>query len=254
MGPRAPGSPGHEAAERWLIDSLRGLADDVAVQRFSLAPGGREVGMCNIIASFRPEERRRVLLATHWDTRAVADLDPDPSRRGDPILGANDGASGVAVLLELATLMNERPPRVGVDIVLFDGEDGGGAGGLGGWCLGSRHYAERLGAYCPRLAVVVDMVGDSDLSVPVEPNSLSGAPEAVAEVWQEAKRAGAAAFEDRPGRAMFDDHIPLLRAGLPAVLVIDAEYAVWHTHGDTPERCSPRSLEQVGRVLVGLVY
>jgi hypothetical protein len=254
MGPRAPGSPGHAEAERWLVESLRALADDVAVQRFSVMSQGREIPACNVIACFRPEERERVLLAAHWDTRPVADLDPDPARRGEPIPGANDGASGVAVLLELATLMRERPPKVGVDIVLFDAEDGGGAGDLGGWCLGSHYYAGRLGDYCPRLAVVVDMVGDSDLSIPVEPNSLSGAPEAVAAVWKEARRAGAVAFEERAGRAMFDDHIPLLRAGLPAVLVIDAEYSAWHTHADMPGRCSPRSLEQVGRVLVGLVY
>jgi hypothetical protein len=254
MGPRAPGSAGHDAAERWLIESLGELADEVVVQRFPVISQGREVPACNVIACFRPDVRERVLLATHWDTRPVADLDPDPARRGEPIPGANDGASGVAVLLELATLMRERPPKAGVDIVLFDAEDGGGAGDLGGWCLGSHHYAERIGDYCPRLAVVVDMVGDSDLSIPVEPNSLSGAPEAVTTVWKEARRAGAVAFEERAGRAMFDDHIPLLRAGLPAVLVIDAEYPAWHTHADTPERCSPRSLEQVGRVLVGLVY
>ncbi|MBM3306890.1 MAG: M28 family peptidase [Candidatus Eisenbacteria bacterium] len=254
MGPRAPGSAGHAEAERWLIETLEGLADEVAVQRFTAVSRGREVGFANVIASFRPAARERVLFATHWDTRPVADLDPDPARRGTPIPGANDGASGTAVLLELATLMSERPPKVGVDLVFFDGEDGGGAGGLAGWCLGSTHYAARLGDYCPRLAVVVDMVGDADLSIPVEPNSLAGAPEAVATVWAAARRAGSLAFEDRRGRAMFDDHIPLLRAGLPAVLVIDAEYEFWHTLADTPDKCSPRSLTEVGRVLVRLTH
>lgn len=254
FGPRAPGTVGHAEAASWLVETLQGLADDVAVQRFVAVSGGREIELTNVIASFRPEERERVLLAAHWDTRPVADLDPDPAHRGIPILGANDGASGTAVLLELATLMHERRPARGVDIVLFDGEDGGGSGGLGGWCLGSSYYAARLGDYCPKLAVVVDMVGDSDLSIPVEPNSLSGAPEAVALVWGEARRAGSDAFEERRGRAMFDDHIPLLRAGIPTVLVIDSEYDAWHTLDDTPDKCSPESLAEVGRVLVRLVY
>jgi glutaminyl-peptide cyclotransferase len=254
FGPRAPGAVGHAEAELWLVETLEDLTDDVAVQRFVAVSGGREIGLTNVIASFRPEERERVLLAAHWDTRSVADLDPDPANRGRPILGANDGASGTAVLLELATLMHERRPACGVDIVLFDGEDGGGGGGLGNWCLGSSYYATRLGDYCPRLAVVVDMVGDSDLSIPVEPNSLRGAPEAVALVWGAARRARSTAFEERRGRAMFDDHIPLLKAGIPSVLVIDAEYGAWHTLGDTPDKCSPASLAQVGRVLVDLVY
>lgn len=254
FGPRCPGTVGHADAGSWLVETLEALADEVAVQRFVVVSGGREIELTNIIASFRPEERDRVLLAAHWDTRAVADLDPDPALRRTPIPGANDGASGTAVLLELATLMHERRPARGVDIVLFDGEDGGGAGGLGDWCLGSSYYAARLGGYCPRLAVVVDMVGDSDLSIPVEPNSLLGAPEAVALVWGEARRGGASAFEERRGRAMFDDHIPLLRAGVPAVLVIDAEYGAWHTLADTPDKCSPGSLAEVGRVLVRLVY
>jgi Zn-dependent M28 family amino/carboxypeptidase len=254
FGPRAPGTVGHAEAGAWLVQTLEGLADEVAVQRFVTDSRGREIELTNVIASFRPDERERVLLAAHWDTRPVADLDPDPAQRGMPIPGANDGASGTAVLLELAALMHERPPARGVDIVLFDGEDGGGGGGLSDWCLGSRYYAAHLGGYCPRLAVVVDMVGDSDLSIPVEPNSLTGAPEAVELLWGEARRAGSSAFEERRGRAMFDDHIPLLRAGIQTVLVIDADYGAWHTLGDTPDKCSPRSLAAVGRVLVRIVY
>jgi len=254
FGPRAPGMPGHASAEAWLIETLSALADEVAVQRFTVVSGGQERELANVIASFRPDDRERVLLAAHWDTRPVADLDPDPAKRDRPVPGANDGASGTAVLLELARVMCDRAPRVGVDLVFFDGEDGGGSGDLGGWCLGSSYYAAGLGDYCPRLAVVVDMIGDRDLSIPVEPNSLSGAPEAVATVWREAGLAGADAFEDRPGRAMFDDHVPLLRAGIPAVLVIDADYEWWHTVADTPDKCSPESLAEVGSVLLRLVY
>ena len=226
----------------------------MAVQRFrSESPAGG-VDLTNVIASFRLEERERVLLAAHWDTRMVADLDPDPARQAEPILGANDGASGVAVLLALAELMAERPPSVGVDLVFFDGEDGGGGGGLGDWCLGSSYYAAHLGSYAPRYAVVIDMIGDSDLGIPMEANSLAAHPRLVSQVWEAATRVGSESFLDHQGPAMYDDHVPLIRAGIPAVLVIDPHYESWHTTEDTPDKCSPESLGEVGRVLVDLVY
>jgi glutaminyl-peptide cyclotransferase len=139
FGPRFPGSVGHEEAEEWLTSSLADLADELAVQRFVAQSATGDVVLTNIIASFEPDRRERVLLAAHWDTRAVAEKDPDPASRKTPILGANDGASGVAVLLELARLLVDDPPAVGVDIVLFDGEDGGGAGGRAGWGRGSTY-------------------------------------------------------------------------------------------------------------------
>lgn len=254
FGPRPPGSPAHEETLAWLVSELERFADDVAVQRFTAVMDTTSVELSNVIASFRPLERNRVLLAAHWDTRAVADEDPDPSMRATPILGANDGASGVAVLLELARMMSERPPRLGVDLVLFDGEDGGDGGGLSDWCVGSTYYASRMGSYCPAYAVVVDMIGDRDLSIPKEPNSVSTSAPHVDRVWEVARRAGATAFADRSGIAVYDDHVPLIRAGVPAVLIIDFSYKHWHTLEDTPDKCSPESLEQVGRVLASLVY
>jgi hypothetical protein len=254
FGPRAPGSPGHAATLEWLTGTLSQSADQVAVQRFrSESPAGG-VDLTNVIASFRLEERERVLLAAHWDTRMVADRDPDPERRSEPILGANDGASGVAVLVTLAELMAERAPSVGVDLLFFDGEDGGGGGGLGDWCLGSSYYAAHVGGYAPRYAVVIDMVGDSDLGIPKEPNSLAAHPEVVREVWDAAERVGSTSFLDHVGPAMYDDHVPLIRSGIPAVLVIDPHYESWHTTEDTPDKCSPASLGEVGRVLVELIY
>jgi glutaminyl-peptide cyclotransferase len=254
FGPRPPGSPAHEETLAWLTEEIGRFADDVAVQRFTAVTDTGPVELANVIASFRPGERKRVLFAAHWDTRAVADRDPDPGVRSRPIPGANDGASGVAVLLELSRLMSERPPGLGVDLVFFDGEDGGDGGGLGNWCLGSRYYASRMGDYCPRFAVVVDMVGDGDLSIPRESNSWSANPEVVERVWAAAKKVGASHFVDALGTPIYDDHAPLILAGVPTALLIDFDYPWWHTLEDTPDKCSPESLGEVGRVLVELVY
>ncbi|MBD3368187.1 MAG: M28 family peptidase [Candidatus Eisenbacteria bacterium] len=254
LGPRYPGSEGHAAMIDWLTGRLRPLADEVAVQRFSAPFFGEETELVNVIASFRPTERERVLLGAHYDTRAVADRDPDPEARLTPIPGANDGGSGVAVLVELARLLSETPPDIGVDMVFFDAEDGGDGGGLDAWCVGSTHYARHLGGYCPRYAVVVDMVGDADLAIPIESNSRAAAPQVVRRVWDAAAGVGADSFLDESGPFVFDDHIPLIRAGIPTALVIDFDYEHWHTLEDTPDKCSPASLAEVGSVLVELVY
>ncbi|MFH1689601.1 MAG: M28 family peptidase [Candidatus Eisenbacteria bacterium] len=255
FGPRPPGSDAHEAMREWLIGVLQGYADEVSVQQFTvLDTDGLEVKLSNVIASFRMDARERVLFGAHWDTRRIAERDPDEMNRATPISGANDGASGVAVLLALASMMSVRSPDVGVDLVFFDGEDGGNGGGFDNFCIGSTVFAGRMGDYAPAYAVVVDMVGDRDLAIPVEPNSASACPSIVRMVWDAAERVGATSFSDGPGTAMFDDHIPLIQAGVPAVLIIDFDYAHWHTVGDTPDKCSPRSLREVGAVLAELIY
>jgi glutaminyl-peptide cyclotransferase len=254
FGPRPPGSAAHEAMMVWLIDQVSLYTDSVSIQRFTALADTGSVQMTNVIASFAPSRAERVLLGAHWDTRAVAERDPDPAMRTMPIPGANDGASGVAVLLEMARLLSERTPPIGVDLVFFDGEDGGNGGGLSDWCLGSSYYAASMGAYCPRYAVVVDMIGDADLAIPKERNSSQVAPEAVELVWEAARKAGSTSFENRLGASVYDDHVPLIRAGVPAVLVIDFDYRYWHTLEDTPEHCAPQSLGQVGRALVELIY
>ena len=255
FGPRPPGSDAHEAMRDWLVEVLQGYADEVSVQQFTvLDTGGSEVVLSNVIASFRLDARERVLVGAHWDTRWIAERDPDEGNRDRPILGANDGASGVAVLLGLAAMMADRSPRVGVDLVFFDGEDGGDGGGFDSFCVGSTLFAGRMGDYAPIYAVVVDMIGDSDLSIPVEVNSMSACPSVVRTVWDAAERVGATSFTEESGTAVFDDHIPLIRAGVPSALIIDFDYTYWHTIEDTPDKCSPESLWEVGAVLAELVY
>lgn len=254
FGSRTPGSRAHDEMLEWMVGLLSERADEVSVQRFSVLSSGVEVEMANVIASFNLDARTRVLLGAHWDTRAIAERDPDPSNQARPIPGANDGASGVAVLLHLAEIMRDRRPDVGVDLVFFDGEDGGNGGGFEEFCLGSTFFAMNMGDYCPSYAVVVDMVGDAELSIPIEPNSAGACPDVVELVWSAAERVEATSFSRAAGTAMFDDHVPLIRAGVPSALIIDFEYPYWHTLADTPDKCSAESLREVGDVLVELLY
>ena len=256
FGPRNPGSEGHRNCLRFLVEELKKSADTVEEQPF-LHTDFRDRQthtLTNVIASFG-EQDERILLCAHWDTRAWADFDPDPKNRDRPILGANDGASGVAVLLEIARILKQHPPPMGVDIVLFDGEDAGLEGQSETWCQGSRYFAQRK-RYDdhPRYAILVDMIGDRDLRLPVERNSQKYAPELVNRVWTRAEELGLSAFDRSLGVEMTDDHLELLRVGIPAIDIIDFEYSYWHTLQDTPDKCSPASLGVVGTLLLCLFY
>ncbi|MBP1654993.1 MAG: Peptidase family [Bacteroidetes bacterium] len=261
FGPRNPGSTGHDRCLEYLEQTLLPLADAVRLQPFTHAGyDGNTLQLTNIIASFRPESTARILLCAHWDTRPRADRDPDPKRRDEPITGANDGASGVAVLLQIATLLKSNPPAVGVDIVLFDGEDYGTEGDTGNYLLGSRHFARTTPRTpAPRFGILLDMVGDADLELPRERFSVRYAPDVVNLVWETARALGVTEFVDYLGPEIIDDHLPLNEAGIRTVNIIDFQYPdathrYWHTHGDTPDKCSPESLEAVGTVVAHVVY
>ena len=257
MGPRIPGSPGHQKIREWLGGELRRLGGQVEEQRFVDSTLGRDLEVVNLIARWEPARGnpRRVVLAAHYDTRAMADRDPDPARRGDPVPGANDGGSGVAVLLEVAELLAQRRAPVGVELVFLDAEDQGAASRAEEFCLGSRGYAARLPATGrPVAAFVFDMVGDRNLDIHPEMNSVRRAANLVALVLEGAKATGARGFDDVPRHDVSDDHLPLLDAGLPAVDIIDFDYPAWHTTGDLPDQVSAASLAEVARVAAWLVY
>ncbi len=257
IGPRFPGSQGHAKCRDYLVAALEGFADRVLTQPFPLTFGRppKTVEAYNIIARFQPENGERILLCAHWDTRPWADKDPDPKNHDTPILGANDGASGVAVLLEVARLLHGRAPDVGVDIVLFDGEDAGSEGRMDSWAQGAAYFARHLGRdEYPRLGVLVDMIGDADLAIYQESNSRAYARPVVDRVWAIAAELGCTAFKAAAGSSVMDDHIPLLQIGIPCIDLIDLDYPYWHTVADTPDKCSAASLDQVGRVLVHLIY
>ncbi|MBN2030250.1 M28 family peptidase [bacterium] len=256
FGPRYPGSVGHKNCLEFLVRELKETTDRVIQQPFihTLSGMNKTITMTNVIASFG-DQGDRLLLCAHWDTRPWADRDPDPENRDKPIIGANDGASGVAVLLEMAQILRAFPPAIGVDIVLFDGEDSGTSNNAESWCLGSRYFAQqKQAAYLPRYAILLDMIGDNDLHIPIERNSQRYAPEIVNKVWSKAEELGLDVFDRSLGYQMIDDHLELLRVGIPAIDIIDFDYPYWHTLQDTEDKCSPESLNIIGTLLVHLIY
>ncbi|MCK4224094.1 MAG: M28 family peptidase [candidate division Zixibacteria bacterium] len=256
FGPRNPGSEGHQKTKEYLLDKLRLHTNFVKIQDFSYSDQEQkiELELTNIIASFYPKKGKRVLLCAHWDTRPFADRDPDTTLQAEPILGANDGASGVAVLLEIARIISRKEPVWGVDIVLFDGEDGGREGDVDGFCLGSKYFAKNKRDYKPKFGILLDMIGDRDLTVYQEGYSSRYAKEFVDLVWSRAKNLGLFCFKDSVKYFMYDDHIPLLEAGIPVIDIIDFDYPYWHTTSDTPDKCSPESLQKIGDLLLEILY
>jgi glutaminyl-peptide cyclotransferase len=258
-GPRVPGTPGHAQVRDWIAAELTRLGGRVERQSFTDSTTGRPLALVNVIGHFearRASGGRRIALCAHYDSRPWCDQDPDSAHRSDPLPGANDGGSGVAVLLEVAELMARRAPAVAVDLVFFDGEDQGSASEPEGFCLGARHYARQLvvTGERPLAAFLFDMVGDRELEIHPEVQSAERAANLVALVLDGARATGARQFKSDPRYSIMDDHIPLLDAGVPAVDIIDFDYAAWHTHRDTPDQVSAGSLAQVAGVAAWLVY
>ena len=257
FGPRVPGTPAHGKALAWLERELAAPGVELVRETFPApadSPYPRGTRLVNLVARFAPAREPRVLLGAHWDSRPWADEDPDSTRHKEPVLGANDAASACAVLLHLGELMERTPPPVGVDLVLFDGEDGGRKSHSETYCLGSQEHVRRLGARKPAYVIVLDMVGSPDLILPVEAYSMRNAPDVVRLVWERAARLGHREFVLEVESAIFDDHLPFLRAGIPAVDIIDPRYPEWHTVRDRPDRLSARSLEIVGEVVTSVIY
>lgn len=257
FGPRVPGTAGHRRAGDWLAATLRASADTVIEQRWvHVTARGDSLPMRNILARFRPGSADRILYVAHWDTRPVAEREPDVQRRGLPIPGANDGASGTAVLLALAEALAASPPAMGVDLLLVDGEDYGDFDREEDVLIGSTWFAAHLPTpgYRPLYGVVWDMVGDADLRIYHEVNSVQAAPEVVSRVWDAAAELGYAdIFVPQSKYAINDDHMPLLRAGLRVIDVIDFDFPHHHRLSDDLATVSARSLQVVGDLALRLV-
>ncbi len=254
FGPRIPMTSGHRACRDWLAEELRKTGARVEIQTFPDTVYGQALEFSNIRARFGPATGTWIVLGAHWDTRPTADRDSDPEKRTAPVPGANDGASGVAVLLEVARAFAAQAPPVGVEIVLFDGEDMGRGDDVQGFCRGSRHYVRQLPHPWPALALIVDLVGDKNLELYYEQNSYSVARNIVERIWSGAKKVNAPAFVASPRHNVYDDHAPFIEAGIPGIDVIDFDYPAWHTTRDDLTQVAPGSLGQVGRVLLWYVY
>ncbi|MEX2281485.1 MAG: M28 family peptidase [Gemmatimonadota bacterium] len=256
FGPRVTGMPGHAAQLAWMKEFLATRADTVITQEFTHThtPSGKKLQMTNLLARFKPTAETRILILAHWDTRPTADQDHDPEKAKLPIIGANDGASGVAVLLELANVLKNHSAPIGVDLLFVDGEDYGPDGS--DMYLGANHFAANLmPGYKPMYGILLDMIGDQSPVYKIEGNSQEMAPEVVDRVWRTAERIGLAEFFPRTSQgSVTDDHLPLNRAGIRTIDIIDFDYPHWHTSQDIVENTSPRGLGAVGRVLTELIY
>jgi len=253
FGPRPPGSDAHEKTREYLVAELKKYSKEVTEQKFEYTTRKNKVlKMTNIIARFGKKGNEKILLAAHWDTRPFAEKDPDPEKRDTPIIGANDGASGVAVLLELTRVMKLHPPENDIIIVLFDGEDYGRD--IDEMFIGSKYFAKNMGEWRPDYGILLDMVGDKDLRLPIERNSYLAAPELTKLVWRKASDLGLDAFVPQLGQSIMDDHFSLIEVGVPCIDIIDFDYVYWHTTEDTPDKCSAESLRTVGRLMLALIY
>jgi Zn-dependent M28 family amino/carboxypeptidase len=210
--------------------------------------------LTNFIARFKPAAEKRILFLAHWDSRPVADspLSRDSSQ---PVLGANDGGSGVALLLGVADVLKRTPPGIGVDLLFDDGEDYGDfTKAPNDVLIGSRYYGAHQVSGAPLYAVLIDLIADKDLQIYQEGNSLVGAPEVVELVWDTAKDLGYAGyFISSPRHTLIDDHLELQKAGIRAIDVVDFDYPSWHTPFDTIDKVSAASLQVVGDVAVALI-
>ncbi|WP_435015832.1 M28 family peptidase [Tundrisphaera sp. TA3] len=266
IGPRTAGSAANTRQRMMVAEHFRKHGGATREQPFQgTDPISRKpVSMANLIGSWYPERAERVVIAAHYDTRPFPDEDRNPTKRQTPFLGANDGASGVALLMEIAHHLGTMPTPWGVDLVLFDGEElvyGGGRDQIGEYFLGAKEFA-RSYVEDPKRKVggeevvyaaglVLDMVGDRNLQVDKEPHSLEFAPGLVRDVWAVARALNVKQFRDRTGPAVLDDHLALNNGGIPSIDIIDFDYPHWHTAQDVPENCSGASLEQVGKVVTG---
>lgn len=271
FGPRVPNTPAHEACAKYLEQKLNSYTPNLLIQDFQKrAYDGTILNGKNFIAQFNPNQNKRVLLAAHWDSRPFADHDPDEANHHTPIDGANDGASGVGILLEIARLMAEQSPGIGVDIVLFDLEDYGvpnfeDFSSNESWALGSQYWANNPLPldYTANFGILLDMVGAENAVFKMEYYSMHYAPHIVKKVWKQAGILGYGnSFIFEEGGIVMDDHIPvneILR--IPMIDIIHYDPATesgffphWHTVNDNLDQIDKQTLKMVGETVTYVVY
>lgn len=268
FGPRALGTVGHRECAKYLIDKMNIFTDTVIVQQSSVKTyDGKVHTFQNIIGSIKPHLKNRVLICAHWDTRPVADQDSE--RRGEPILGANDGGSGVGVALELARQIQKTNPKMGVDFILFDAEDYGQPEGMrpympDSYCLGSQYWSKNphVPQYYARFGILLDMVGAKDAKFTLEGTSMDYAPTLMKDVWKTAANLGYSKyFEPKRTKPIVDDHLYINKLiGIPTIDIIEYSESTptnfghyWHTHKDNMDIIDKATLKAVGQTVLTYV-
>jgi hypothetical protein len=258
IGPRISGSAAMRKQQELIKKHFEELGATVQFQTFSAKQNSvrGSVEMTNIIVSFQPEKKRRVILCSHYDTRPIADQENDPRDWKKPFVSANDGGSGVALLMELGHHMKDLKTNVGVDFVLFDGEEYiFQTKGLNkdDYFIGSKYFAQTWRQTKNRCdysaAILLDMIAGQKMQLYYEANSYNRFPELCREIWGIAREQNAKAFRPQVKHEVQDDHLMLQFVGIPAIDLIDFDYAHWHRLSDTPANCSGKNMTQVANVL-----
>ena len=267
FGPRAPGTKAHEKCALWLENKLKTYGAKVTVQKATLTTFDQKKWLCkNIIAEFNPDAKDRILLMAHWDSRPFADNDSIESNKKLPILGANDGASGVGVLLEVARVFATKKPEIGIDILLVDLEDYGDPDGNieDSWCLGTQYWSKNLHRqpYYAKYGILLDMVGAKNATFPREGSSMNYARTVMDKVWKKAQDMGFGKyFVETPTQPTTDDHVYVnMNTSVPTIDIVhyDAEkrsyFKCHHRQCDNMENIDKETLNVVGRLLLELIY
>ncbi len=265
LGPRVPGTAAHKQCGDMLVSKLSDWADSVIEQQATVTTfDGKHLTARNIIAQFNPAASNRILLVAHWDCRPWADQDPDPARHSEPVMGANDAASGTAVLMEIARQLHAQPAAVGIDILLVDVEDWGDSDDEDSWALGTQYWAAHphVEGYKPLYGILLDMVGARGAQFAPEYYSANYAPSTVQLVWDEAIKAGYSTyFRTSGGGGVTDDHVAINKAGIPCIDIIDMRpgsehgfFDAWHTTHDTMDNIDRATLKAVGQTLLNVIY
>ena len=271
FGPRVPNSEAHVACGNYLASELKRFGAQVYEQEATLtAYNGTQLKAKNIIGSYNPENSKRVLLFAHWDSRPYADHDKDPANQMKPIDGADDGASGVGVLLEMARQFSIKSPAIGIDIIFFDAEDYGTPEFVkeykeNTWCLGAQFWAKNphVKGYKADFGILLDMVGAKNASFFKEATSMRYAPQIVEEVWSTARDLGYGKFFiNAEGGAITDDHqYVILGRNIPCIDIIYTDPESdngfgphWHTQNDTMDNIDRETLKAVGQTVLQVVY
>jgi len=271
FGPRVPGSVPHQACKTWMVEKFKSYGATVIEQDFQAKTYyNKTLPSTNIIAQFNPSVGKRILIAAHWDSRHAADAPLSTERKNEPILGADDGGSGTAIILEIARQLQQNPVAIGIDLILFDAEDLGDssskeASSTTTWCLGSQHWARNLHVanYRPQYGILLDMVGSKGAQFPIEQFSNQIAPQVVTEVWQLAESMGYTNyFPKTNGGAVTDDHYFVSSiARIPMIDIINRSTTTesgfgvyWHTHDDDMDVIDRKTLKAVGQLMLGVIY